>query len=98
MVAELIDEHSGFLSTLLPSRNERRLSLGVVATSVVIFLGVAPFAKIPLAQVWAFIPMYESALVINDLITSLLLFGQFVILRSKAVFALASGYLFTASI
>ena len=40
--------------------------------------------------------MYQSALVINDLVTAVLLFGQFSILRSRAVLVLASGYFFTA--
>jgi signal transduction histidine kinase/DNA-binding response OmpR family regulator/HPt (histidine-containing phosphotransfer) domain-containing protein len=50
----------------------------------------------PLAKVWAFIPAYQSALAVNDLITAVLLFGQFAIVRSRALLALASGYLFTA--
>src|SRR5437762_8942268 len=50
----------------------------------------------PLAQISAFIPIYESALVINDLITAVLLFGQFSFLRSRSLCVLASGYLFTA--
>src|SRR5256886_14274823 len=50
----------------------------------------------PLAQISAFIPIYESALVINDLITAGLLFGQFSFLRSRALCVLASGYLSTA--
>ncbi len=33
---------------------------------------------------------------VNDLITAVLLFGQFAILRSRALLVLASGYLFTA--
>ena len=45
--------------------------------SAAIFLAALPFAKVPLAPVGAFIPIYESALVINDLITAGLLFGQF---------------------
>lgn len=64
--------------------------------SLAFFAVIAPFAKQPLAQVWAFIPIYQSALVFNDVITALLLFGQFRIARSKAVLVLASGYLFTA--
>jgi PAS domain S-box-containing protein len=63
---------------------------------IVLFVAMAPFAKIPLLQVGAFIPIYESALVINDLITAALLFGQFAILRSRALWILASAYLFTA--
>src|SRR5258706_3065344 len=94
----LTDEPRIFLSTLPAGRSERRLALVVVLASVVVFLAAAPFAKLPLAQIGAFIPIYESALVINDLITAVLLFGQFNILRSRALLVLASGYLFTATI
>jgi len=87
-----------FLSTLPAGRREFRLALATVLVSAAIFLAAAPFAKIHLAPVPAFIPIYESALVINDLITAVLLFGQFRILRSRALLVLASGYLFTASI
>ncbi len=96
MARELTDERRVFLSTLPAGRRERRLALAVVLVSVAIFLAAVPFAKKPLGQVWAFIPIYESALVINDLITAVLLFGQFSILRSRGLFVLASGYLFTA--
>jgi len=91
-----VDEHRVFLSTLPAGRPERRLALAVVLVSVAIFFAAAPFAKVPLTQIWAFIPIYESALVINDLITAVLLFGQFGFVRSRALCVLASGYLFTA--
>jgi len=79
-------------------RHERRLARVVMLVSVVIFLAATPFAKMPLAKAWAFIPIYESVVVITDLITAVLLFGQFSILRSRAVLVLASGYLLTAFI
>jgi signal transduction histidine kinase len=85
-----------FLSTLPAGRKQRRLALGVVLVSVAFFVLAAPLARTPLTPVWAFIPVYESALTINDLITAVLLFGQFRILRSPALWVLASGYLFTA--
>ena len=93
---EFTDGRGIFLSTLRAGRAERRLALRVVLVSVVIFLVAAPFARMPLAQIWAFIPIYESTLVINDLITAALLYGQFSFLRSRALLVLASGYLFTA--
>jgi PAS domain S-box-containing protein len=86
----------GFLSTEPVQPADRRLALAVVAVSTLIFLCAAPFAGTPLMKVPAFIPSYESALTINDLITAVLLFGQFTKLRSPATCALASGYLFTA--
>ncbi len=96
MAHELTNERPAFLSTLPAGRGERRLAAAVVLVSVAIFLAAAPFAKVPLPQVWAFIPIYQSALVINDLITAALLFGQFRILRSRALLLLACGYLYTA--
>src|SRR6058998_1030598 len=96
MARELTDGRLVFLSTLPAGRGERRLALTVVLVSAAIFLTAVPFAKMPLAQISAFIPIYESALVINDLITAVLLFGQFSFLRSRSLCVLASGYLFTA--
>jgi hypothetical protein len=60
------------------------------------FAAAVPFAKVQLPAVFAFIPIYESALVVNDLITAVLLFGQSGVLRSRALLILPSGYLFTA--
>src|SRR5687768_10736886 len=76
---------------------ERRLALVVVAASAIAFAIAAPLAKHPLAPVAAFIPIYQTALVVCDLITALLLFGQFNHLRRRGVLWLACGYLFTAA-
>jgi len=96
MARDLRDSGRVFLSTLPAERRDHRLALAVVAVSAAIFVAAVPFAKVPLGQVWAFIPIYQSAFVVNDLITAILLFGQFRILRSRALLLLASGYLFTA--
>jgi PAS domain S-box-containing protein len=92
------DEHRIFLSTLPAGRRERRCALVVVLVSLAVLCAAVPFAQVPLTPVWAFIPSYQSALVINDLITAVVLFGQFRIVRSRALLLLASGYLFTACI
>src|SRR5262249_51218519 len=42
------------------------------------------------------IPIYESALLINELITALFLLGQFVQLRSRGLLLLACAYFFEA--
>ncbi|MGH8715005.1 MAG: MASE4 domain-containing protein [Casimicrobiaceae bacterium] len=95
---DLTDGRPLFLPTLPAGRRERRIALAVAALSFVIFAAAAPFAKVPLAPIGAFIPSYESALTVNDLVTAVLLFGQFSFLRSRALLVLASGYLFTALI
>ncbi|HEX5686086.1 MAG TPA: response regulator [Ideonella sp.] len=92
----LVDDRPVFLSTLTAQRSQSRLALAVTVVSAALFLLMVPFAKQPLAPVWGFIPIYESALVVSDLITAALLFGQFAILRSRALLVLAGGYLFTA--
>src|SRR2546428_3850619 len=96
--SESADGRRVFLSTLPAERDDRRLALAVVFVSVSLFVAAVPFAKMPLGQVWAFIPIYQSALVINDVITAVLLLGQFRILPARALLVLASGYLFTACI
>lgn len=85
-----------FLSTLPPGRRERRLAVAVVLLTAIAFIAVVPFAKVQLARVWAFIPVYESAIVVCDFLTAVLLIGQYRILRSKALLVLATGYLLTA--
>jgi PAS domain S-box-containing protein len=85
-----------FLSTLPAGRDERRRALAVVLLSLLGFAAAAPFAQVQLARVDAFIPAYQAALAIGDLITGVLLFGQFSILRFPGLRVLASGYLFTA--
>jgi two-component system sensor histidine kinase/response regulator len=75
---------------------ERRTAAAVVVVSTLAFLAAVPFAGLQLPQVWAFIPTYESALVVNDLTTATLLFGQLRFFCSRKLLALASGYLFTA--
>jgi signal transduction histidine kinase/DNA-binding response OmpR family regulator len=91
-----MQSNSPFLSTLSPSQRERHVALTVVLVSIVVFLVAAPFAKVPLAQVPAFIPVYQSALIVCDLITAVLLWGQYGILRSRALLVLAAGYFFSA--
>jgi PAS domain S-box-containing protein len=90
-------ERQVFISTVLAKRPERRLALAFVLLSFAIFIGMIPFARLPLPQVWAFIPIYESALIISDLITATLLFAQYDLLRTRSLLVLASGYLFTAA-
>jgi signal transduction histidine kinase len=85
-----------FLSDLPAGPRDRKLALGVLVVSLVFFVAAVPFAKTQLPPVPAFIPVYQSALVVNDLITAVLLFGQYQILGRRALWVLAVGYLFTA--
>jgi PAS domain S-box-containing protein len=90
------DSRLVYLSTARPERREWRLAGTVIVVSLLAFAVAARFAKMPLAQLPAFIPIYESALVVSDFVTAVLLFGQFGILRSRALLVLAGAYLFTS--
>jgi len=87
-----------FISTLPAEHRDRRLASATVLFSLLIFIAAAPFARLPLSPVREFIPIYETALTFCDLITAILLFTQFSILRFRALLVLACGYLFTALI
>ncbi len=87
-----------FLSTLPPGVGQQRLALAVVLLSAVLFAAALPFARVPLRPEPAFIPAYQAALVVADLITAALLFGQFAILRSRGLLLVACAYLFSALI
>jgi PAS domain S-box-containing protein len=86
--------HHVFLSTLPAGSGDRRVALGVVIVSAAGFLLLAPFARVALPPVPAFIPAYQSALALCNLMAAVLLFGQYSILRTPALRVLASGYLF----
>ncbi|HEY4370998.1 MAG TPA: MASE4 domain-containing protein [Burkholderiales bacterium] len=84
-----------FLATLPAGTGEIRLAGAVAFVSAVFFIAFVPFARVPMGEMWAFIPLYESALAVSDLITAILLFGQYGFLRSPGLLVLACAYLFT---
>jgi signal transduction histidine kinase len=90
------DRSSAFLSTLSADKRHWRMAGAAVCVSFLIFLAIAPFARTALPPVAAFIPVYQTALVTNDLITAVLLMGQYSFLRSRALLVLGAGYLFCA--
>lgn len=87
-----------FLSGLPPSRAQARACAVVAVALLLAFLATLPFASVPLPHLHAFIPIVDTALILGDLITASLLFAQFSVQRSRALLALASGYLFTGLI
>jgi signal transduction histidine kinase len=88
------------LSSLSPSSAQKRLALGIVLGIFVVFVALMadPFSGRPPVRIDAFIPSYATAMFVNDMITAILLFAQFSMMRSRALLVIASGYLFTALI
>ncbi|MDP3137554.1 MAG: response regulator [Burkholderiaceae bacterium] len=84
------------LSTLPAGHTERRRAIATILVSAVIFAAAAPFARTGMPAMPAFLPAYQSAFVLCELVTAALLFGQFAIRRSLGLLLLASAYLFSA--
>jgi hypothetical protein len=79
-------EQDFVLSTSSPGRPQRRLALALVLALLVAFLitaGLLPI--IQLGRIDAFVPAYATALFVIDLMTAILLFAQFSIVRSRAL-------------
>jgi signal transduction histidine kinase len=87
-----------WLVDLRPTARQSRLALAVAALALVGFAAAAPFAGRPLAALKALFPSLDAIVFVTDLVTAVLLFTQYSISRSRSLFALATGYLFTALI
>jgi PAS domain S-box-containing protein len=86
------------LAYLPPTTRQTKAAL-VWATVLLLGLAVLiPFAAKPLPKVNGFHPAIDAIIVVTDLITASLLLAQLSITRSRALWALACGYLFSAAI
>jgi len=84
------------LSDVPATARQRRVAWVVAALLLVAFGISAPFANVQLPEYGGYLPAIESIVFVNDLITAILLFSQYSINHSRAVLALACGYLYTA--
>jgi two-component system sensor histidine kinase/response regulator len=94
-----IDSHAAatmLLSTGHATPLMRRRAGLLVLVSLLLFGAAVPFARTPLQPLPGFIPVYQSALIVGDLVTAVLLFGQHRVQREARLGLLAGGYLFTA--
>jgi signal transduction histidine kinase len=87
-----------WLVDLRPTVRQSRSAYAVAALALVGFAAVAPFAGMPLPALNALFPALDAIVFVTDLVTAVLLFAQYSISRSRSLFALATGYLFTAFI
>jgi len=97
MHTEQAAERNAIVLVNLPAGQAARQS--AFATALVLLASaaiIAPFASVQLPEIPAFVPISQTIIFVNDLITSMLLICQFVIVGSRALLVLAIGYLFTA--
>src|SRR5262249_14892889 len=84
------------LATLPPSLSQKRFVLAVVLVLLAAFFATLPFATVPVGYIRQFIPAYAAAMFVISSITSALLFVQFSVVQSRALLAIAVGYVFSA--
>ena len=92
------DDDSAFPSKAAVGSRELRLCLALVGISAVVFVICVPYVRVPLRPSPAFVAICNAVTILNGLTTSIILFGQFNILRSRSLLLLASGYLFASLI
>jgi signal transduction histidine kinase len=92
------DDEGAFLSRAAVGSRELRVCLALIGISAVVFVICVPYVRMSVQPSPAFVAVYNSVSILNDLTTSVILFGQFSILRSRALLVLASGYLFASLI
>jgi signal transduction histidine kinase len=81
---------------MTPTARQHRLTLVLAAVLLIATGIIAPFGAIQLRRIDGFIPATESAIIITDFLTAVLLFSQSRIIGSRGLLLLASGYLFSA--
>jgi signal transduction histidine kinase len=92
------DDDGAFLSRATVGPRELRLCLALIGISAVVLVACVPYVRVPLQPSPAFVAVYNAVSILNDFTTAIILFGQFNILRSRALLLLASGYLFASLI
>jgi signal transduction histidine kinase len=94
----VLRERPVLLSALPPTRRQERLALALAVLLFAALLATLPYGNREMPRSDAFIPIVDTILFLSDLITAVLLYAQFSVLRSPGLLALATGYLYTAII
>jgi signal transduction histidine kinase len=85
--------------SLLPATaTQRRVALAVCVLLLAVFLATLPFARISWVSFPGFVLIQKTLIFVSELITAVLLFGQYSIGGIRALNILAGGYLFSALI
>ena len=78
MTERAIRDHFKYsVATTPPTLRQRRLAFVVIVVTLAAFGTVIPFADIPLQRFDSFIPAVMAIIFVTDLVTAVLLFGQF---------------------
>ena len=91
----MAQDHLGLFDTP-PDRQEVRFSLAVVGLMFGAFLLILPVRQVRWPEISAFIPVVDAIMFVGELITATLLYAQAAVFRSRALAALATGFVAAA--
>ena len=86
------------LAVMPPSRGQVRAATGVAIVVLTAFLAALPFWNVQGPVAGSLLAVVDTILFLSDVITAMLLFAQYSVLRSRGLLVLAAGYLFTGLI
>jgi signal transduction histidine kinase len=89
------DREEPLLATIPPTMGQRRTVRIFMLALVASVLVTWPFGAIKLSALHSFVPTLAAALFITYVVTAVLLFGQFSLLRQQALLVIANGYVFS---
>lgn len=93
----MLQDDTFVLTRASPGPAQKRLAVAVAFALFVMFLiTVGPLSGIRPGPIAAFVPAYTMAMFLSEMITAVLLFSQFSILRTRALLVISTGYFFTA--
>jgi PAS domain S-box-containing protein len=95
---EGVDQQDVVLANLPAGQTESRVAFAIALALLGTGAIMVPFGRLALPPSNAWVPITDTFIFAADLLTWFLLISQFNILRTRALLALASGYLFAAVI
>jgi len=93
-----VREQSLLLSEQSSSPGHRRLALIVAAALTIVFFSILSIGDRKLSYIAPYVPIVDSFMFLNDLVTATLLYSQYSVGRQRSLLALGMGYLFAALI
>jgi signal transduction histidine kinase len=91
----LKDRNEALLASAVATPHDRRQAFVVMAVLVIAFIATVPIAKWPVPAFPQFIPIYDTAVLVLDILAGVLLYAQFEHVRRRSLLLLACAYVFT---
>ena len=95
---ESLENDASSPATRAASRKQRQTAFRICTILVLITLALLPIAQTQWAKIPAFLPMYQTAVIVTYLITAYLMYGHYSSTKAEALLHLSAGCLYTTGI